>query len=292
VTTQHSMFRTPEGQARYFAAYDATLALWPPAVESLDIPTRFGTTHLHLCGPEGAPPLVLLPGAAISSTMWYPNIAAFSRAHRVYAPDIIGDMGKSVRTSPMTKVSDFVAWLNDLFDQLHLDQSHVAGISLGGALALGWALSAPERVRKLVLLSPSSLLSIRPQFYLRVAMAILVPYLSSESRQKLFLGFSSSTTAPAIKQLMTRTDFRYQFFSPPVNSDAELRQLRAPTLLLLGEHEVIYNPQRALDRAMRLIPHLEATIVPGAGHALTFDQAEVVNERILAFLAADEAPRH
>ncbi len=45
-----SLFKTSEGQARYFAAYDATLALWPVAVKSFDLPTRFGSTHIHTCG--------------------------------------------------------------------------------------------------------------------------------------------------------------------------------------------------------------------------------------------------
>ena len=92
------MFRTPEGQARYFAAYDATLALWPVPVFAFDLPTRFGSTHVNACGPEDAPPLLLLPGQAVSSTVWHPNVAELSRTWRLYALDIIGDMGKSVRT--------------------------------------------------------------------------------------------------------------------------------------------------------------------------------------------------
>ena len=126
MTTQPSMFKTSEGQARYFAAYDATLGLWPVPRESLDVPTRFGATHVHACGPQDAPPLVLVPGQAVSSTMWYPNIAALSRAYRVYAPDIIGDMGKSVRTRPFTKPAEFADWLNDLFDALKIERAHVA----------------------------------------------------------------------------------------------------------------------------------------------------------------------
>ena len=63
------MFKTPAGQARYFAAYDATLALWSVPVEALDLPTRFGPTHINACGPTDAPPLLLLPGQAISSTI-------------------------------------------------------------------------------------------------------------------------------------------------------------------------------------------------------------------------------
>src|SRR5689334_10674415 len=138
-----SMFRTPEGQARYFAAYDATLALWPVSLKSFDVPTCFGITHVHTCGPEGAPPLLLLPGQAISSTMWYPNIEALSQAHRVYALDILGDMGKSVSTRPFKQPTDFADWLNDLFDELRLAPAYVVGLSYGGFIALRLALSTP-----------------------------------------------------------------------------------------------------------------------------------------------------
>lgn len=282
------MFKTAEGLARYFAAYDATLALWSVPVESLDLPTRFGMTHINACGSEDAPPLVLVHGAAVSSTMWYPNVAALSRAYRVYAPDIVGEMGKSVRTRPVTKPLDFVDWLSDVFSGLQLEQAHVVGISSGGFLALKLAHAAPERVTKLVLISPASLLSIRPQFYFRIAAAILVPFLSSESRQKLILGVASPNAAPAIKQAMTPAGFRYKMFFPPVFTDEELRQIKAPTLLLLGAHEVIYNPKIALKRAVNLIPHIEADILPGAGHALNFDQPEMVNTRILEFLKKED----
>lgn len=61
MSTEVSMFKTPEGQARYFAAYDETLALWNVPVESFDIDTRFGKTHVNICGPKDAPPLLLLP---------------------------------------------------------------------------------------------------------------------------------------------------------------------------------------------------------------------------------------
>ena len=281
-----SQFRTSAGQTRYFAAYDATLALWPVAVESFDLPTRFGATHLHTCGPHDAPPLLLLPGQAVSSTMWYPNIGALSQAYRVYAPDILGDLGKSVSTRRFTKPSEFADWLSDLFDGLQLERAHVAGLSYGGFAALRLAISAPERVNKLVLMSPASLLRLRPTFFLRMA-AIFLPafVLSPAAKQKLLLGVYSPGAVPAVKQMMTTTDFRYSMYLPPVCTDQELQQVRASTLLLLGDHEVIYNPHAALKRATSLIPHIKAVIIPGAGHALTLDRPDMVNTLILEFLA-------
>ncbi|MEI2609124.1 MAG: alpha/beta hydrolase [Candidatus Promineifilaceae bacterium] len=62
---------------------------------------------------------------------------------------------------------------------------------------------------------------------------------------------------------------------------SQLRQIKTPTLLLLGDYEIVYNHNQALQRATRLIPHIETTLIPGAGHALNFDQPEMVNERIL-----------
>jgi len=277
------MFRTPQGQARYFAAYDATMALWPVPVESFDVPTRCGPTHLHVCGAKDAPPLVLFHGAAISSTMWYPNVGALSQTYRVYAVDTIGEMGKSVSTRPMIKPADFVDWLSDVFDELRLERAHVAGLSAGGFLALQLALSAPARVMKLILLSPANLLSIRPQFYFRLA-ALVLPFLSPQVKQEIALGAYSPAIVPVIKQMLTPTDFRYQMVLPPVCTDEELRQVKTPTLLLLGEREVIYAPQTALARARRFIPQLEAEILPQAGHALNFDQPEIINQRILEFL--------
>jgi pimeloyl-ACP methyl ester carboxylesterase len=57
-----------------------------------------------------------------------------------------------------------------------------------------------------------------------------------------------------------------------------------PTLLLIGEQEVIYEPRAAMERAARCIPHIEAEIIPNAGHALSFDQPESVDTRVLRFL--------
>jgi hypothetical protein len=57
-----SPFKTPEGEARFRAAYDAGLKLWPIPYEELDVPTRFGMTHVVAAGPTNAPALVLLHG--------------------------------------------------------------------------------------------------------------------------------------------------------------------------------------------------------------------------------------
>jgi pimeloyl-ACP methyl ester carboxylesterase len=60
--------------------------------------------------------------------------------------------------------------------------------------------------------------------------------------------------------------------------------LAAPTLVLVGEREVVFDPRRVLERARRLIPDVSAEMLPDAGHDMTFDHPEGVNERVLRFL--------
>ena len=69
-----------------------------------------------------------------------------------------------------------------------------------------------------------------------------------------------------------------------VFSDDELRALPVPVLLLVGEEEVVYDPHKAIRRAEQLVPRLKAAMIPGGRHAMSANQAETINTRILEFI--------
>ena len=72
---------------------------------------------------------------------------------------------------------------------------------------------------------------------------------------------------------------------PTVFSDDELRTMQVPTLLLMGVHEVIFDPQKALALARQLIPHFEGDLVPQSSHDMCVSQHALVDARILGFLS-------
>jgi pimeloyl-ACP methyl ester carboxylesterase len=284
-----SAFKTPEGEAAFLAAYDAAMKSWPVPFEEMDVPTPFGRTHVVVCGPKDAPPLVLLHGYWATSTMWAPNIADFSKHYRVYAVDVMGQPGKSVPAEPIRDGADYAAWLTATLDALHLGNVCLVGMSFGGWLALNYAVAAPARLRKLVLLSPGGFLPMVRQFSLRGMLMVALPTRFTVNSFMRWLGVTATNARPVLELMyLGLKHFRIPpetaRVMPTVFSDDELHMMRVPTLLLIGDHEVISAPATALARAHRLIPHFEGELVPHCRHDMCFSQYRIVDARVLNFL--------
>jgi pimeloyl-ACP methyl ester carboxylesterase len=293
---------TRRGTAAYLAAYDAAMASWPVPYEDMEIASRFGTTHVVASGPKDAPPLVLLHGYWATLTMWAPNVEDLSKDHRVYAIDVMGQPGKSIPGEPVRNASEYVAWLTATLDALHLGRVSLVGMSYGGWLALTYAITAPARVQALVLLSPAaSFLPLVRPFSLRGMLMVFWPTRLTVRSFMRWLGFIDRAGDAArrragemVVDLMylgmkhIRIPRETMRIAPTVFADEELRAVRVPTLVLIGEHEVIYDPAAALARARRLIPVVDGDLVPRSSHDMCVSQHQLVDRRILDFLERTE----
>ncbi len=68
------------------------------------------------------------------------------------------------------------------------------------------------------------------------------------------------------------------------------QKLKTPTLLLIGDHEFIYeaDPDQTLKRAEELVENIQTALIPNASHMFNFEQTELVNSHILDFLSGDK----
>jgi pimeloyl-ACP methyl ester carboxylesterase len=290
-------FWSPEIEAQFNAAYEAVLKGWPVPYEELYIPTRFGDTHVVASGLQGAAPLVLLNPGGGSLAIWMRNVGPLSARYRTYAVDVIGEMNKSLPTRPIRSHPEFMNWMADLFDGLRLEATHLMGNSNGGCFALETALFLPERVRKVVLISPAATFVQMWAWWLRLLIPahMIAPVIHSErmvhaAYDWLWQGFPVDEGYARLKSISTVAGYpRYRptrnLISPRVFSDDELRRIQNPVLLLIGDHDVIYKPEEAIRRATRLVPGLKAEIVPNANHCAQYTAPEVVNKKILDFLS-------
>jgi len=152
-----SLYKTPDGYRAIMDWYDNALELIDCEFESQFVPTRFGHTHMLVAGPADAEPLLLLPGVAGCAPLWHRQIPAFAEHFRVYALDVVGQPGRSDPYPPSFLNDDYSQWLCDVLDGLHIEKAHFAGTSVGGWIVMKLAIDAPERIRKLVMLSPTGI---------------------------------------------------------------------------------------------------------------------------------------
>jgi pimeloyl-ACP methyl ester carboxylesterase len=290
------MFWSPEIESQFNAAYEAVLKQWPVPYNEQFITTRFGETHVIASGPKDAPPLVLLHPAGGGSTIWYRNVGPLSKLYLTYAVDVIGDLNRSVLTRLLRSRRDFADWVLDLFDGLHIERANMVGNSYGGFLTLNTASYLPERVRKVVLISPAATFvqiwgiywhTIIPGYWL--APIIRSEKMVHKAAEWIWQGFPMDDCVAQLRLIVQVAGYpRYRpTHNPPptVFGDEELRKIKTPVLLLIGDHEVLYDSRHVIERATRLLPNIKAEIVPNANHVAEYTAPDVVNRKILDFLA-------
>src|SRR3954464_2049618 len=100
-------------------------------------------------------PIVLLHGLGATKAEFLPTVPALAPEFRTIAIDLPG-FGDSDKPFPAAYDAPFFArWVMALLDALGLDRAHVLGHSMGGRVALEVGMRHPERIERLVLMTPS-----------------------------------------------------------------------------------------------------------------------------------------
>jgi pimeloyl-ACP methyl ester carboxylesterase len=280
--------KASSSNAAYFKAYDKTLKLWNVSFEELYITTTNGIAHVIISGPKNAEPIVLLHGMNASSTMWYPNIESFSKKNRVFAIDFILEPGKSYLYNDIESVEKVTDWYNEVLFVLELDSFHLIGASRGGWLAVNLALNNQKKIKSLILLSPAQTFTwIKPSVDLFKNIATL---LSSKEKQVAQSLESMSSRVANISDIYLQqykiglekdSENKFVASMQPFSND-ELKSLQMPVLVLIGDDDMI-NEKRTVEIA-NMLPKGKGEVIQNAGHFLSIDQAETVNEKIRSFL--------
>ena len=114
-------------------------------------------THYLKAGEGNAPVLLLHGGGYDSASLSYKHaIGSISRHHQVFAPDWPG-YGQSDKPEIEYSTEYYVGFLGRLMDVLGLKKANLVGISMGGAISLGFSLRSPQRVEKLILVDSHGL---------------------------------------------------------------------------------------------------------------------------------------
>ena len=275
-----SHWKDPDARAAYERAYVASLELWPLPYESRHVATPFGSTHVVVSGAPGGEPVVLIHAASLSATQWYLQAADLGADHALFAVDIMGDIGLSTQERRIHTRREAADWLVSVLDGLGIDRASFVGSSFGGFQSTNVAVLHPDRVRALVLLAPAA--TIRPfrlvaNVMIRTGSLVPLPMTVKPGLKGMMQGGLPDDRI--VRQMECGVaGFRYDRAGiyPSEIPDRELAALACPTLVLLGDSEMIYDPVEAAERVRRLVPDADVEIVPGTGHLLGMQRPDLV----------------
>jgi len=212
-------------------------------------------------------PLVLLHGNGEDSTYWKAQIPEFSRFYRVLAVDNRGH-GKSESGERGLSFALMTEDLRQVLQARGVAHAHLIGFSDGGNLAIQFALTYPEMVDKLILnganiemfrgVKPSVQLPIYPLYGILCVLA----HVSRRAAHK--------------------RDVLGLMVHPYGVKMEDLERITAPTLLLVGEHDVI-RPKQTKEMAAH-IPHCHVEVFRDGDHFIAARQPARFNRTVIAFL--------
>jgi len=249
----------------------------------------------------GSGPVVLfLHPLAFDHRLWKGQVAALSPRWRCVLLDLRGHGGSSSAPDGTTLEAEAEV-VSDFLRGIAAGPAHLAGLSMGGMIALRLALDHPGQVRSLALLAASAEaeIAIRRRIFEGIAtrgrdkgQAVVAdevfPHLLGPgfaaadpdgvaSCRRIFLEADPAANLPMALAAARRTSVL-----------SRLGEIRVPTLLLAGGEDGIAPPWRSRKMA-RSIPGARLHVLPGAGHLLAVERAGEVSELLAAFL--DEAER-
>jgi pimeloyl-ACP methyl ester carboxylesterase len=288
----------------------ATCQAQAPARQLQPLPN--GASMAYTEAGRGKETLILIHGLGGNQKHWQQNLPGLGKHFRVLALELPGYPQAPLQALPEGNMLQY--WSEALLafmDELGIEKAHLAGHSMGGQLALLFALEHPHRVHKLVLAAPAGLETFSEQEAagLKAYAAASYPQKQGEEqiRQAWALNFSGPLPAAAEALMAERLQLNdspyYSTYAQVLQTGVagmleapvanRLGELQLPVLLLFGADDQLI-PNRYLhpgltteavaQQGKAAIAGSQLVLLPKAGHMLQFEQPEAFNRAVIAFL--------
>ncbi len=226
-------------------------------------------------------PLLLLHGGTAFIESLYAQIPEFASRFWVIAPDSRAHGRSSDNGDPLS-YGRMASDMAELLKILNVRQAYVVGWSDGGIIGLDLAIHRPDLVRKLVMIGTNYHYNgMTPEAVSFTE--TLSPETSELAGIRSFYGMIAPDPA---KWPVLIGRIREMWRTQPEFSENELRTIRKPVLVLVGEHDMIRTDHSR--RMAELILNSKLVIVPGASHGLPMERPDFVNPLIINFLLKEK----
>ncbi len=238
-------------------------------------------------------PVVLLHGFANGRTLWQPQLDALAGRYRLIAPDLRGFGGSSATDGRAVSMDEYADDIAMLLDQIGIARAVVGGISLGGYVALAFALRHPQRLRGLVLANtragadPPDWAAIREDMVRTVlargAEAVVESYGDKPFRPDCPEAIKDEVRSAIRRQPTAGLVSGTRGMAQRPDRSPLLGSIHVPTLVIHGTEDR-YVPVAEAETMHRAIAGSRYACLAGAGHLSNVDSAEAFNAALDEFL--------
>ncbi|UCE64499.1 MAG: alpha/beta fold hydrolase, partial [Nitrospirota bacterium] len=252
-------------------------------------------------------PLVLIHGFGGSMWNWEYQYKGLAASYHVIVLDILGSGMSDKPDIPYTP-KRLVNFFEGFLDSLNIQRATLIGNSMGAGLAMAMALTVPDRVNSLVLISGfpqdprasvdsphyQQFINRRPPLWLakfgnwisgRWATKILLEEIIHDQRlitpvvvERSYQNRHSSGFLPPLYSLMDNMEQWNEEYGSRLNN------IQHPTLIIWGAEDRVF-PLSVGQQLEETIPHASFAVVPEAGHLPQWEQPSQVNALITEFLS-------
>ena len=255
-----------------------------PAIELRD------GVRLHYLEAGSGEPLVLLHGVGSTARTWEPQLAGLAGRWHCLAVDLRGS-GRTAAPPQSISIEAFAADVGELIEAVGAP-AHVCGLSMGGIVALRLAADSPGSVRSLVLADTWAFHPAAAASLAQRLAAIDASSMEEMASQRMPAVYGPraprALVERGIAEMAAKDKACYRRSSEVLwaaDLRAEARQVRVPTLVLVGEDDTITPPPLSEELAA-LVPGATLTVIPGAGHLSNEENPAAFNAAVDAFLGA------
>jgi 3-oxoadipate enol-lactonase len=258
-------------------------------------------THHVVEGPAGAPVVVLAHSLGVTLELWDRTAAALRDRFRVLRYDVRGHGRSEAPPGPYT-LEQMADDVREMLDGLGIDRVHFVGMSMGGLIAMAFALAHPARTRSLVLCDTTACYgpAVIRMWDDRIRVAESQGMTDELVDRTLAIWFTPEFhrthkgTVDEVRALLRATDPRGYAASIRAIGYVDLRGrlpgIRVPTLIVVGEKDP-GTPVAMSEEIHAGIAGSRLHVLPGAMHCSPVEAADAFNRLVAGFLAHQEPPR-
>ena len=243
-------------------------------------------------------PVVLIGGLGSQLQSWATQVPIYSKHFKVIVFDNRGS-GKSDKPEVGYSTEDMAHDTAALMDELGIESAHIVGKSMGGMIGQWLAIKHPAKVKKLVMGCSSASRDEVGNEILRMGREIATKMgTKAVWLMALYLGYTREyieDNIAIIKQAMSSVPedpealqgyIGQSFACEGHNTVDFLNQIKAETLVMLGERDLIASPKRS-EVLAELIPNAKLKVFGGVGHGFWRERQEEVDKLVLDFLLSN-----